>query len=625
MYHLLDRINSAEDIKKLNTEQLKLLAEDLRRYIIEVVACNGGHLASNLGVIELTIALHRAFNTPDDKIIWDVGHQSYAHKILSGRKDEFKTLRTFGGISGFPKRNESEHDAFETGHSSTSISAALGIAKARDLSKESNSVVAVIGDGALTGGMAFEALNHAGDFPTSLIVVLNDNNMSISKNIGGMSKYLSRIRTVPAYFKFKAELQEILNKIPVIGKPVYNAAEKFKNWMKYLLVPGILFEELGFKYLGPIDGHDISNLEQVLKNAKSYNGYPVLVHVITKKGKGYKYAEVMPEKYHGVGPFNIVTGEIKNKSENRSYSNIFGNKLVELAERDEKIVAVSAAMPDGTGLSEFSKMFRKRFFDVGIAEQHAVTFCAGLAANGYKPVFAVYSTFLQRAYDQIVHDVCMQKLPVVFAIDRAGIVGSDGETHHGILDISYLRHVPNITIMSPKDGQELEEMLELAFKLGVPAAIRYPRGEEAEFDYSPKAVEYGKSELLAEGKDGIIIAEGKMTSTADKVIRMLKKEGYSFTLVNMRFIKPMDEEMLRAAASKFNRVYTIEDNVLAGGMGSGVLEFYSNNDYNTRVKIFAHNDKYVVHGENSELYKLEGLDEESIFKTIMEDLKGSVR
>ncbi|MDF2591838.1 MAG: 1-deoxy-D-xylulose-5-phosphate synthase, partial [Clostridia bacterium] len=480
--NMLDKINSPEDIKQLKEKELNQLAGEIREYIISTVSETGGHLASNLGVVELSLALHRVFNSPEDKIIWDVGHQAYIHKLLTGRKEKLKTIRSLGGLSGFPKRSESEHDIFETGHSSTSISAALGIAKARDLSGEDYNVIAVIGDGSLTGGMAFEALNNAGDFPTRLIVILNDNNMSISSNIGGMANYLSKIRTVPAYFKLKARVGSVLKQVPILGNAMFNSAERLKNWFKYLLVPGIIFEELGFKYLGPIDGHDIHNLEYVLKRAKSYNGYPVFIHVITKKGKGYEKAEVEPSKYHGVNPFDIESGKSKKSSTGRSYSNVFGDWICEAAIKDKRVAAVTAAMPDGTGLTKFSKQHKERFFDVGIAEQHAVTFSAGLAVGGYKPYFAVYSTFLQRAYDQIVHDVCLQNLPVTFAIDRAGLVGPDGETHHGVFDIAYLRHMPNIMIMSPKDGKEMEQMLDLTLQMDSPCAIRYPRGTEDNFD-----------------------------------------------------------------------------------------------------------------------------------------------
>ncbi|KUO71069.1 MAG: 1-deoxy-D-xylulose-5-phosphate synthase, partial [Clostridia bacterium BRH_c25] len=544
MYKILDSINSPDDLKKLSYKELEILSSELRDYTIKVVSENGGHLASNLGVVELTLALHRIFDTPEDKIVWDVGHQSYIHKIVTGRREQFSSLRKMGGISGFPKRDESVHDAFETGHSSTSISAALGIAKARDLNGENYSVVAVIGDGALTGGMSFEALNQAGDFPTNLIVILNDNEMSISQNIGGLSNYLSRLRTEPAYFKLKSELETILNKIPLVGKSMFKMAENIRDWLKYILVPGVIFEELGFKYLGPIDGHDIKKLEDVLRRAKSYNGYPVLIHVVTVKGKGYSKAEDKPQMYHGISPFFIENGELKTKSTKKTYSEVFGETLLELGSKNEKILAVSAAMAEGTGLAGFAEKYKNRFFDVGIAEQHAVTFCAGLATGGYRPVFAVYSTFLQRAYDQVVHDVCMQKLPVVFAIDRAGIVGSDGETHQGVFDITYLRHIPNITIMSPKDGKELRDMLRLAVSLEGPAAIRYPRGNAREFDYPDTPLELGKSEILIEGEDGVIISEGSMVFRALEVCGRLKQAGKSFSVINARFIKPLDEKLL---------------------------------------------------------------------------------
>jgi 1-deoxy-D-xylulose-5-phosphate synthase len=619
MYKILDNINSPSDLKGLNYDELKILSEELRDYVINVVSENGGHLASNLGVVELTLALHRIFDTPTDKIVWDVGHQSYIHKIITGRRESFKTLRKKDGISGFPKREESIHDIFETGHSSTSISAAFGLAKARDMAGENYSVVAVIGDGALTGGMAFEALNHAGDFPTNFIVILNDNEMSISHNTGALSNYLSRLRTEPAYFKLKGGLGTILNKIPVIGKSMFKLAGNLRDWLKYLVVPGVFFEELGFKYFGPIDGHDLKKLEDVIKRAKTYNGYPVLIHVVTVKGKGYSIAEDKPNLYHGVSPFFIETGELKTKSSKKTYSDVFGETLTELAEKNDKIVAVSAAMAEGTGLAGFAKKYESRFFDVGIAEQHAVTFSAGLAAGGYRPVFAVYSTFLQRAYDQVLHDVCMQKLPVVFAIDRAGIVGSDGATHQGVFDITYLRHIPNITIMSPKDGIELSEMLKLAFSLDGPSAIRYPRGTVKEFEYQYKPLEFGKSEILINGDDGVIISEGNMVYRALEVCENLKKAGKNFTLVNARFIKPLDEEMLIEISKKHKAIYTIEDNVICGGFGSSILEFYSRKKIDVDVRIIGFDDNFIPHGEREELYSLEKMDCESILSTIMKE------
>lgn len=619
MYKILDSINSPSDLKGLSYEELETLSKELRDYIIRVVSENGGHLASNLGVVELTIALHRVFDSPRDKIIWDVGHQSYIHKIITGRRESFVTLRKKGGISGFPKKEESEHDVFDTGHSSTSISAALGMAKARDLAGDNYSVISVIGDGALTGGMAFEALNHAGDFPTNLIVILNDNEMSISRNIGGLSNYLSRIRTEPAYFKMKNEIETILNKIPLVGKSIFNLVENLRDWLKYLIVPGIIFEELGFKYLGPIDGHDIRKLEDVLKRAKAYNGYPVLIHVVTVKGKGYSIAENKPNKFHGISPFFIENGELKVKSANKTYSEIFGDTLMELAEKNEKIVAVSAAMAEGTGLEAFASKYKNRFFDVGIAEQHAVTFSAGLAAGGYRPVFAVYSTFLQRAYDQVLHDVCLQKLPVVFAIDRAGIVGSDGETHQGIFDITYLRHIPNITIMSPKDGRELSEMLKLSVSVKGPVAIRYPRGNAKQFEFPWSPLKLGKSEMVMEGEDGVIISEGNMFYRALEVCQKLKEAGRNFTLVNARFIKPLDEELLDELSKKHKIIYTIEDNVVSGGFGSSILEFYSRRNADVDVRIIGYDDSFIPHGEKEELYSLKGMDCESIFNKIMKE------
>ena len=619
MYKILDNINSPADLKKLSYQELEVLSKELRDYVIKVVSENGGHLASNLGVVELTLALHRVFDTPGDKIVWDVGHQSYIHKIITGRRESFKTLRKINGISGFPKREESVYDSFETGHSSTSISAALGMAKARDLAGENYSVAAVIGDGALTGGMAFEALNHAGDFPTNLIVILNDNKMSISHNIGGLSNYLSKLRTEPLYFKMKGRIEAFLHRIPVIGGSMYRGAERLRDWMKYLLVPGVIFEELGFKYFGPINGHDIRKLEDVIKRAKSYNGYPVLIHVVTTKGKGYSIAENKPDIYHGISPFFIENGELKSKNSRKTYSEIFGDTMLKLADKDNKIVAVSAAMAEGTGLSAFASEYKDRFFDVGIAEQHAVTFCAGLASEGFRPVFAVYSTFLQRAYDQIIHDVCMQKLNVVFAIDRAGIVGSDGETHQGVFDITYLRHIPNIRIMSPKDGNELSEMLKMALSLEGPTAIRYPRGKAKKFEFAHAPLELGKSEVLTEGEDGVIISEGNMVSIALEVCEKLKKAGRNFTLVNARFIKPLDEELLVGLSKKHKLIYTLEDNVVSGGFGSSILELLSRLRADVDVRIIGFDDSFIPHGEKEELYSLKKIDSESVFNTIMKE------
>ena len=620
MYKILNNINSPKDLKSLNYKELYALSSEIRNYIIEIISENGGHLSSNLGTVELTIALHRIFNSPTDKIIWDVGHQCYIHKIITGRKEAFKSIRRYKGISGFPKTSESEHDIFNTGHSSTSISAALGLAKTRDLHGEDYSVVAVIGDGSLGSGIALEALNNAAELKTNLIVVLNDNKMSISKNVGSLSSYLGRLRTGKFYFKVKKDLEYFLNKIPLLGKGLYKAASKFRDWFKYLIVKGIVFEELGFKYLGPIDGHSIESLEKILESAKSYKKHPVIIHVVTKKGNGFTAAEQKPDKYHGVGPFCIETGEEKSNGNRKSYSTIFGNKLIDLAENNDKILAITAAMLDGTELKKFAEKFKNRFFDVGIAEQHAVTFCAGLAAGGFRPIFAVYSTFLQRAYDQVLHDVCLQNLPVIFSIDRAGIVGSDGETHQGLFDISYLRSMPNIVIMSPKSGIELENMLELAFTLDTPVAIRYPRGEAAKFELIEKPVYLGKGELLTTGKDAVIIAEGSMVKTATSVYELLKKRGYDLTIANARFLKPLDSELLDYIFDLRIPVYTVEDNVLYGGFGSSVLEYCSLKNKYANVKIFAHKNGVLEHGDKQSLLKLAEIDANTIAETIYNDL-----
>ncbi|WP_058485271.1 1-deoxy-D-xylulose-5-phosphate synthase [Defluviitalea phaphyphila] len=622
MKKLLDSIISPKDLKKLSIDKLNILAKEIRTFLINSLSKTGGHLASNLGVVELTIALHYCFNSPKDKIIWDVGHQSYVHKILTGRKEKFNTLRQKGGLSGFPKREESIHDIFETGHSSTSISAALGIAAARDLNNEKFSVVSIIGDGSLTGGMAFEALNDAGRTNTNLIVILNDNQMSISPNVGGLSKYLSTIRTGPIYLEVKEDIDHILKKIPGIGKSVAKTVRKTKESIRYLLVPGTLFEELGFTYVGPINGHNIGELIKVLNRVKRMKG-PILLHVKTVKGKGYKYAEKFPCNYHGVSPFNIESGKSIKKKIKETYSEVFGNTLINLANINKKIVAITAAMPEGTGLKKFEEKFPKRFFDVGIAEQHAVTFAAGLAVSGFHPVFAVYSSFLQRAYDQIIHDVCLQKLPVIFAIDRAGIVGPDGETHQGIFDLSYLSHMPNMTIMAPKDKFELEEMLKYAFTIKGPVAIRYPKGEApvlSEFNTNP--IKYNKSELLYEGKDGAIIAVGKMVEIAKKAVEELKNKNIEISLINARFIKPIDEEMIINIAKKYKVLFTIEDNIINGGYGSNVLQILSKNKIkNINVNILGFPDKFINHGTPDEIYKEYGLDKNGIMQKVEEVLK----
>ncbi|QEK12158.1 1-deoxy-D-xylulose-5-phosphate synthase [Crassaminicella thermophila] len=621
MRDLLSSIKSPDILKNASDEELVYLAENIRKFLLNNVSKTGGHLASNLGIVELTLAIHSVFDSPYDHIIWDVGHQAYVHKILTGRKHLFHTLRKHNGLSGFPKRSESKHDCFETGHSSTSISAALGIAKARDLKGKKNSVIAVIGDGALTGGMAFEALNHAGHANTDLIVILNDNEMSISQNVGGISRYLNRLRTDPKYFKVKDDVEYILNKIPAVGKAMYKTAEKAKDSLKYFLVPGIIFEELGFTYIGPVNGHDIKELKVVLQRAKNIKG-PVFIHVITKKGKGYKYAEKNPDKFHGIGPFDIESGKlIKSGNKRESYSSIFGKTLVNLAKEDLRIVAITAAMPSGTGLNDFASIYPDRFFDVGIAEQHAVTFSAGLASNGLKPVFAVYSTFLQRAYDQVVHDVCLQNLPVVFCIDRSGLVGNDGETHHGVFDISYLTHIPNITIMAPKDGTELIEMLKYAVKLNSPVAIRYPRGESDDFTFISDnyCIEDRKAEVLLSGKDVCIIAFGKMVRTAYEAAKRLKSKNIHCTVINARFAKPLDEKTILEECSDIKNIITLEDNVVKGGFGSEILALLCKSKKNDKnIKILGLPDKFVEHGDTEELMRYYNLDVYSVIEHIKE-------
>lgn len=620
MANFLDEVNSPDDIKKLNLEELNELASEIRTFLIDTVSKTGGHLASNLGVVELTLALHRVFNSPSDKIVWDVGHQSYVHKIITGRKDKFNTLKKLGGLSGFPKVNESEHDAFNTGHSSTSISAALGIAKARDLKKENNSVIAVIGDGALTGGLAFEALNNAGRMQSNFIVVLNDNEMSISQNVGGLSKYLSKIRTEPFYFKVKEDIDVMLNKIPAIGKSAAKALGKVKGSIKYMIIAGIFFEELGFKYLGPVDGHNITELEKFLTVAKSIKG-PVLIHVCTQKGKGYAYAEENPAVFHGISPFEIETGEVKTAG-GPSYSEIFGQELSKIAVQDESVAAISAAMPQGTGLDFFASRFPERFFDVGIAEQHAVTFAAGLARNGIKPVVALYSSFLQRAYDQVLHDVAIQNLHVVFAIDRAGIVGEDGETHQGIYDISFLSHIPNITIMAPCDYNDFSKMLKFAVQEhNGPIAIRYPRGRGADKLIDTPEISYGKSLLVREGNDVTIVAIGNKLETSLTVADTLMQSGISCDVIYSRFIKPVDSNLLLDSASKTKHVITIEDNAVAGGFGSMVLEEMNRNGIVAQMKMFGYPDQFIQHGSKNELQQMYGLDEQSIVNDVIKMLK----
>lgn len=613
---LLDTINSPRDIRKLGERQLEQLASEIRGFLIENVSRTGGHLASNLGVVELTLALHIAFDTPRDKIIWDVGHQSYIHKMITGRREQFGNLRQLGGIAGFPKTCESPYDCFNTGHSSTSISAALGMAKARDIKREDYSVAAVIGDGALTGGMSFEALNDAGRSSNNLIVVLNDNEMSISKNVGGLSRYLSKLRTYPLYFKARDDLDQILNRIPAIGKSAAKALRRAKGTIKYIIMPGIIFEELGFKYLGPIDGHDIGELCSVFSSAKLLKG-PVFIHIITQKGRGYEYAERKPHEFHGISPFEIETGEVKVNN-GLSYSDVFGKKLVRLADEDREIAAVTAAMPHGTGLEPFSRKYPERFFDVGIAEQHAVTFAAGLAQAGLKPVVAVYSSFLQRSYDQLIHDVALQNLHVVFAVDRAGIVGEDGETHQGIYDMSFLTHIPNMTVMAPCDYRELEEMLEYAvLRHRGPIAIRYPRGRGEKILTEFTRLEHGRGVVVRDGEDVTLAAAGNMLETALGAHEKLKASGISAQIINIRFVKPIDEELILKSVKKTGRILTLEDNAARGGFGSSVLELLSKSGVKADTMVAGFPDRPVEHGARGDLYWKYGLDRDSVVSAVL--------
>lgn len=607
-----------QDIKKMKFSELDEFAEEIRQFLVESISKTGGHLASNLGVVELTLALHKVYDSGKDKIVWDVGHQAYVHKILTGRKDEFQTLRQYQGLSGFPKRKESPHDVFDTGHSSTSISAGLGYAMSRDILEEDYQVISVIGDGAMTAGMAFEALNHAGDKKTDFTVVLNDNEMSISENVGGLSRYLYKVRTEKVYQKVKEDMETIVGNIPGIGKMMLKTAEKAKDSVKYFFVPGMFFEELGFKYFGPIDGHDIESLVEVFEKAKHVKG-PKLVHVVTKKGKGYAPAEQNPERFHGVSPFDIETGKSPSKSA-KTYSDVLGETILDMGEEKQSIVAITAAMPSGTGLDKFRDRFPERFFDVGIAEQHGVTLAAGMAANGLKPFFAVYSTFLQRAYDQVIHDVCIQNLPVVFGIDRAGLVGNDGETHHGAFDISYLSHMPNMTIISPKDEKEFKSMIAFGAEFEAPLAIRYGKGVCCDFvdygEYPEKDIEYGISETILQGEEVAIIAVGRMVEVGYKVAKRLELEGRSITLVNARFIKPVDLEMVMGLSKTHRAIVTIEDNSLLGGFGSMVNTELLKLKYSGEVVNLGIKDEFIEHGDNEDLYRELGLDEDSVYRLI---------
>jgi len=614
---LLDSINKAGDIKKIKPEDYDKLAKEIRVFLIKKLSKVGGHLASNLGVVELTIALFSCFNLPDDKIIWDVGHQSYTHKILSGRKDSFDELRKYKGMAGFPKTVESSCDAFNTGHSSTSISAGLGLTYARDLNKKKNFVVSVIGDGALTGGMAYEALNNAARLDKNFIIVLNDNEMSISHNVGGVSNYLNGIRTGRPYNKFKRTLVDILNRIPY-GNAAIAGLKQTKDGIKQLLVPGMFFENMGITYLGPVDGHDTKALIKVFREAKKLD-HAVLVHVITKKGKGYVPAEKAPEKFHGVSSFDIATGKSLSNKKIPDYSSVFSDAVCELAKEDERICAITAAMPEGTGLSEFSKLYPKRFFDVGIAEQHAVTMAAGMAAGELKPVVAVYSSFLQRAFDQIIHDVCIQNLPVVFAIDRAGLVGADGETHQGIFDLSYLNLIPNMTVFAPKNANELRAGLKFLLELNSPAAIRYPRGEAyMGFSDRENEIEYGKSEILYDEEDTALLCLGTMVSTGDHVRNKLKADNKKVSLVNLRFAKPLDLQMLDYIAEKHDIIVTMEENVINGGVGLCISDYINSKYKNKRIIHVGIDDRYVEHGDVSLLKKDLGIDSESVYLKLKE-------
>lgn len=615
---MLERIQKENDIKELDFEELLELSEEIRRFLIEKTSKSGGHLASNLGVVELTIALHRMFELPKDKIIWDVGHQSYTHKILTGRKDGFDTLRQYGGMSGFPKRKESACDPFNTGHSSTSISAGLGYVKARDIKGEDYSVISVIGDGSLTGGMAYEALNNAAQLETNFIVVLNDNHMSISENVGGMSRYLAKLRTADIYTGLKKGVTKTLEKIPVMGERMISHIRKTKSSIKQLVVPGMFFEDMGITYLGPIPGHNIKAIYRALGEAKKIEG-PVLLHVMTEKGKGYGPAELAPDKFHGIAPFDIESGEVLVKKQKDTYTDVFGKVMCDEAKKNKDLVAVTAAMADGTGLSRFRKLYPKRFFDVGIAEGHAVTFAAGLAAGGLRPVFAIYSSFLQRGYDQIVHDVCMQGLPVVFAVDRAGLVGSDGETHQGIFDLSYLSGIPNMTVMSPKHKWELADMLRFAIRHDGPVALRYPRGSAYDGYQEFRApVELGKSEMIYEEKDIAIFSVGHMFEEAVKVYDSLKALGYHVSLVNARFIKPLDEELIGELCEKHRLIAVIEENVANGACAQGVLRCVSEKNLPVKVLMLSLPDNYVEHGDISTLRKETGIDAGTLAKRITE-------
>ena len=614
MSRYLNNISSPEDLAALSFEELSVLAQEIRDLMIQTVSHNGGHLASNLGVVELTLALHKVFHTPKDRIVFDVGHQSYVHKILTGRRDRFPSLRTYKGICGFPRRDESVHDAFGAGHSSTSVSAAVGIALARDMRGEKHKVVAVIGDGSLTGGLAFEGLNHAGHLKRDLIVVLNDNEMSISRNVGAVSHYLAKMRLTPSYSWAKHNIEFFLRRIPAIGDSVANTAERMKDSVKYLLVPGMFFEELGFTYLGPIDGHDLPLLTEVLEKAKSFHT-PVLVHVLTQKGKGYPPAECQADKFHGVGPFCIESGQSIKGGPASTYTSVFGEAMLEMAERVPDLVGITAAMSGGTGLDAFACRYPGRFFDVGIAEQHAVTMAAGLASQGKRPVVAVYSTFSQRAYDSLIHDVCLQNLPVVLALDRAGIVGEDGPTHHGAFDLSFARTIPNLIIMAPKDEAELRDMLHTALQENGPVLLRYPRGRSEGFRMTeqPQRLPTGRGEWLKEGRDLVFLAIGAMVQPAMKAAAILEQKGIRAAVANARFVKPLDTELLAGAANLSRYLVTVEENALMGGFGSAVLEQLNlMGTEGVKVLRLGLPDQFIEQGSREEILHCLGLDPEGI-------------
>ncbi len=619
---LLEQIKTANDVKKIKPEDRPALAREIRKFLVEHVSKTGGHIASNLGVVELTIALHLALDLEKDAIVWDVGHQSYVHKILTGRWKDFDTLRQHGGLSGFPKKRESKYDSFNTGHSSTSISAALGIAKAAQLNGEDKTVVAVIGDGSLTGGLALEALNNASKLGRNLIIILNDNNMSISENIGGLSTYLSQIRAGENYIGMKKGVKRSLKKNPVLGEKVIKNVKKIKSSIKQLLVPGMLFEDMNITYLGPIDGHNISMMRKIIMEAKNIDK-PVIIHVCTKKGKGYKPAEERPDVFHGIGPFDTKTGELLNKSSKPSYTNVFADALVEAGEKNKNIVAITAAMPDGTGLKKFKEHFPDRFFDVGIAEQHAVTFAAGLAAGGMKPFVAIYSSFLQRAFDQIIHDVCLQSLPVVFCVDRAGLVGNDGETHQGTFDLSYLSMIPNMNVLAPKNAKELAASIAFASDFNAPLAIRYPRGtawDGAEEFNAP--IVFGKSEIMYFEKDIAILAVGAMTETAMEVRKRLKEEGKNVTLINARFVKPIDEEMIDKIVKTHSVIITMEENIINSGYGMAVLRYINENEYSgVKVLNIAIANEFTEQGSSNEQKKECRLDADSVMERLERELR----